>query len=494
MRFEDYVQHDGLGLAALVARREVSPAELLDTAIARAEAVNPRLNAIVRPLHERARRQLAAPLSGPFAGVPFLIKDLLTDLAGEPTSRGSRHFRDQVPTQDSELARRLQAAGLVIFGKTNSPELGLNPYTEPRCWGPTRNPWNLERTPGGSSGGSGAAVAAGIVPMAGAGDGGGSIRIPASCNGLVGFKPSRGLNPTGPVDDPWFGCSVEHPLTRSVRDTAALLDALSGPEAGAPHQAPRPPRSFLQQMAEAPGRLRIAYTARPLVGRHEHPDCRAGLAATVRRCQDLGHELVEAAPPIDRETFMWAFATCLAAETATEFAVAEAQGLPPPSLATVEPRTLALVRIGRALRGDEVGRARHALYAISRAIGAWFASGFDVLLTPTLGRPPFPIGELQPDAAERLQLGLANRLPLGAIAKRRELMLKLGEPLFEWIPNTAPFNVTGGPSVSLPLHWNGEGLPVGMMFSAPLHEDARLLQLAAQLEQAHPWFHRRPPL
>ena len=494
MKFEEYVRHDAMGLAALVARNEVSASELLDVATARADAVNPAINAIVRRLDGRARDHIgAADLTGPFAGVPFLIKDLSAEYGGEPISSGSRFLADFVPPHDSELVRRYKAAGLVIFGKTNTPEFGLTPFTESRLFGPARNPWNPQRTPGGSSGGSGAAVAAGIVPMANGGDGGGSIRIPASCNGLVGLKPSRGLIPFGPRGgEGWWGFATEHVITRSVRDSAAALDATAGPDPGCPYFT-APAASYLAAMAEPPRRLRIAFSAKALAGRSMDPECSEGLTRTVRLLQDLGHELVEATPPLSRDEFLQGFTTMLAGEiAATLTGVArDLKRKLDPDL--VEPATLALARIGRAVTAEEAALARQYFGRMTRRIGHWFAD-YDVLLTPTLGRPPFPIGTLQPNAAERAQLALVNHLPIAGLIKSGAMLMKFAEKTFDWIPNTPVFNATGQPSISLPLHWSTDGLPVGMMFTAPLAQDALLLQLAAQLEQAQPWFDRRPPL
>lgn len=493
MKFEEYVQHDALGLAALVAQGEVSAEELLDAAIARADAVNPRLNAIVLRLDDRARLRTQTPLSGAFAGVPFLLKDLSADLAGVPTSSGCRFLSGHVPTQDAELVRRYLRAGLVIFGKTNTPEFGLTPYTEPKLFGPTCNPWNPAHTPGGSSGGSGAAIAAGIVPMASGGDGGGSIRIPASCNGLVGFKPTRGLNPFGPTHgESWWGCTSEHVLSRSVRDSAAVLDATAGPDPGCPYFTP-PSGSYLAALSQPPRKLRIAFSSAPLIGRAMHPECTRGLQASVKLLEGLGHEMVEAAPPVSRDAFLQAFVTMLCGETAATLAAAARDLKRPLDPALVEPGTLALARIGRAINAEEVALARMHFGSLSREIGRWFED-YDVLLQPTLGMPPFLIGALQPGLGEQLQLAAVNRLPIAGLIKSGSLLAQVASRSFDWIPNTPVFNVTGQPSVSLPLHWTPEGLPVGMMFTARFADDARLLQLAAQIEQAQPWFGKRPPI
>lgn len=493
MIFDDYVAHDALGLAALVASGQVSAEQLLQAAIRRADEVDPRINAVVKRLDAHAHRETVAPRPGPFCGVPFLLKDLMADYGGETTSGGCRLLADFVPTQDSELVRRYRAAGLIVFGKTNTPEFGLTPFTEPLLFGPTRNPWNLDHTPGGSSGGSGAAVAAGIVPMASGGDGGGSIRIPASCNGLVGLKPSRGLTPSGPDrGESWWGFSAEHVLTRSVRDCAAALDATAGPDAGCPYfTSPAP--GYLQALSEAPPRLRIAFSSKPLVGRTMHPECVRGLEHTVQLLLSLGHEVEEAAPVVEREAFIQAFVVMLAAETAGYLAYIARNLGRALDRGKIEPATLALARIGRAVSGEDVTLARYFFASLTRRIGRWFEH-YDMLLTPTLGMPPFRIGALQADFIERLQLGLVNRLPIAGLIKSGTLLQQVAEKSMDWIPNTPVFNVTGQPSISLPLHWSDDGLPVGMMFTARLADDTRLLQLSAQLEQAQPWFGRRAPL
>lgn len=495
MNFEEYRQYDALGLAELVQRREVTPAELLDLAIARADAVNPKINAVVHRFDDRARSQIAGGLQGPFAGVPFLLKDLMASYAGEPLRSGSRFLADFVPPHDSELVRRYKAAGLVIFGKTNTPELGLAPFTEPKLFGPTLNPWNTNRTAGGSSGGAAAAVAAGIVPMANGGDGGGSIRIPASCNGLVGLKPSRGLIPCGPDHgDSWWGFASEHVLTRTVRDTAAALDATAGPDAGCPYYL-SPDSSYLGALSapSAKKRLRIAFSDHPLVGRSMDPECREGLKRTVQLLQDLGHELVEAAPTVSREEFLRAFVTMLAGETAAVLTLAARFLGRPLNRQEIEPETLALARLGQAINAEEVGIARLYFGQLTRSIGHWFAD-YDVLLTPTLARPPFPTAALQGTLPEKAQLAAFNSLPIAGLVKSSNLLHKFSEKHFDWIPNTPVFNVTGQPSISLPLHWSADGLPVGMMFTAPIGQDAMLLQLSAELEQAQPWFNRVPPI
>lgn len=493
MKFDDYVRHDALGLAALVSRGEVSASELLETAIARTEAVNPRINAVVRTLYARARSRIdEVPKGRPFSGVPFLLKDLSAELGGEIITGGSRFFADYVATHDSALVRRYREAGLVIFGKTNTPEFGLTPFTEPALFGPARNPWNPAHTTGGSSGGAGAAVAAGIVPMANGGDGGGSIRIPASCNGLVGLKPTRGRIPDVHGES-WWGCCSEHVLSRSVRDCAAALDASGGPFPGNPYFTAAPATPYLDIIRTPPKALKIAFTAEPLVGRSMDPECRRGLEATAKLLEDLGHHVVEATPPVSRDAFLIAFVTMITSETAGTLALRARELGRAPGRDEIEPATRAFMRIGQALTGEDVALARRCFLEVSRAVGEWFQD-YDVLVTPTLGRPPFKIGALQPTIVEKVQLEALNRLPLARFAKGGRAMLPLAHKTFDWIPNTPLFNVTGQPSMSLPLHWSRDGLPVGMMFTARFADDATLLQLAAQLEQARPWFDRRAPL
>src|SRR5512136_2565763 len=298
--FPEFHKYDGLGLGELVRTRQVAPADLIEEAISRIEAHNPKLNAVVYKLYDQARAAAKGDLpDGPFKGVPFLLKDMHATVQGVPTSCGTSMLKDVPQPHDSEIVRRYRAAGVILLGKTNVPEFSLLPYTEPQAFGPTHNPWDLARTPGGSSGGSAAAVAARLVPLSGGADGGGSIRIPASCCGVFGLKPTRGRTPTGPdIGDIWRGFAQEHVLTRSVRDSAAMLDAISGSETGEPYCAPTPRRPFLQEVSLPPGHLKIAFTSHPFLGHEVHEDCRKGLEATVRLLESLGHEVVEAAPAV----------------------------------------------------------------------------------------------------------------------------------------------------------------------------------------------------
>ncbi len=491
--FDDYAAHDGLGLAALVKSRQVSPGELLEAAVDRITARNPALNAVIRTRYDAARREATqVDLAAPFCGVPFLVKDLLATLAGEPTGQGSRLLGSLPMPQDSTLVQRWRAAGLLILGRSNTPEFGLTPYTEPLATGPTRNPWSLAHTPGGSSGGSAAAVAARMVPVASGGDGGGSIRIPASCCGLFGLKPSRGATPTGPVlGTLWQGMAVEHVLSRSVRDSAALLDATAGADPGAPWAAPALGAPLLQAVARPPGQLRIAFSHRPLLGRTVHADCVAAVQDVATLLQSLGHAVEEAAPPVDRQALEPAFVTVLAAETAAEIAGLQqllGRRLAPSEL---EPATAALGLLGRSLRAADLALAQRTLHGAARALVPFFQR-HDLLLTPTLGGPPALLGAQQPSAAEQRLMRLVTALGAGSLLRQPAVLQPLLDKTFDTIPFTALFNITGQPAMSVPLCWNAAGLPIGVQLAGRFGEDALLLRLAGQLEQARPWFHRVP--
>ena len=494
IRADEYLRHDGLGLAELVRRREVSPHELLEAAIERIEAHNPALNAVVRTRYAQARVEAGqVDLAAPFAGVPFLLKDLLSTIAGEPTGGGNRLLAAMPMPRDSEMVRRYRAAGLVIAGRTHTPELGLTPYTEPTLYGPTRNPWSLTHSPGGSSGGSAAAVAARLVPVASGGDGGGSIRIPASCCGLFGLKPSRGMTPTGPeFGELWRGFVVEHVLSRSVRDSAALLDATAGADAGAPYAAPARSRPFLDEVRTDPGRLRIAFTRQALFGGRIDADCIAGLEATAHLLESLGHQVEEATPPVDGEACALAFLTIIATELRSEIELIAQLAGRRPHARDFEPATYSLGLLGRATGAVEYAHAAHTLQLAARRMAPFFEQ-HDLLLTPTLATPPALIGALQPTAAETRAMRAVNAVHGGALLKALGVAKQLAAKTFAYMPNTALFNATGQPAMSVPLHWNAAGLPIGMQFVARLGDEATLLRLAGQLELARPWFERVPP-
>jgi amidase len=467
MDFQDYRRHDAVGLAELVARREVSGAELLETALARMAAVNPQINAVVQDLSETARAHTAEP--GAFSGVPFLVKDLGVNLAGTRTTGGSRLFKDIVASADSALGAAYKGAGLTIFGKTNTPEFGLWPVTESDLLGVCRNPWDLARTSGGSSGGAASAVAAGIVPAAHASDGGGSIRIPASCCGLFGMKPSRGRVSFAPQGEGWAGASAHHAVTRSVRDSAALLDVACRPQPGDPYFLAPPERPYAEEVAREPGRLRIAFTTAAMQSMALDPECEAAVRDAAKLCADLGHEVEETQIPGDVAAMAAAASQVIAASiTASLDAEAERRGKPIAD-GEVEALTMVTYRRGQAVPAAAYVRGLAALHAYARAEAQLFES-YDVLLLSTLGRPAIPVGWIFEDPKQ------------------------LGARLMSFMPNTQAFNNTGQPAMTVPLAWSQSGLPIGVQFVARMGAEALLFRLAAQLEQARPWFDRAAPL
>jgi len=491
--FEEYAGYDGLGLAELVRKGEVQPAELVEEAIGRIERVNPKVNAVIEKMYDLARKAAAAGLpDGPFRGVPFLLKDIMADHAGVPSTRCSRFLKDYRPDHDSEIVRRHKAAGLVILGKTNAPELGLLPVTEPELFGPTLTPWDLTRTSGGSSGGSAAAVAARMVPLAHGNDGGGSIRIPAACCGVFGFKPTRGRTPVGPdLAEAWQGLAINHVLTRSVRDSAAMLDATAGPEVGAPYYPVPPARPFLEEVGADPGRLRIAFTAEPLLPALVHPDCARGVRETARLCEELGHQVVEATPRIDGQAFAKAFLTMVCAETRAGVADAERLVGRKATAASFETQTWSMALLGDQFTAGDLAVAVALMKAAGRQVGTFFED-YDVLLTPTLAMPPVKIGALQPKSKDLVAMKVLGRLNAGKLLRAFADIDALAAETFAFMPFPPLFNATGQPAMSVPLVWNDEGLPIGMQFVGRYGDEATLFRLAAQLEQARPWFDREP--
>ena len=493
--FPEFHKYDGLGLSELVRTKQISPDELTEEAIRRIEAQNPKINAVIYKTYDQARKVAQSNLpDNPFKGVPFLLKDMHATVEGVPTSCGTRMLKDITQPHDSEIVRRYRAAGLIILGKTNVPEFSILPYTEPEVFGPTRNPWDLARTAGGSSGGSAAAVAAGLVPLAGGADGGGSIRIPASCCGVFGLKPTRGRTPTGPdVGDIWRGFAQEHVITRSVRDSAAMLDLIAGPDAGAPYWAPPQQGPYLQDVSKEPARLRIAYTSHPFLGHNVHHDCLKGLDETVELLKKLGHELVEAAPKIDQEAFAIAFVTMIAAETRDEIDWAAGLAGKKASYSDFETGTSALAMLGQAFSSGQYAHALNYLMASAREVGRFFEN-YDVLLTPTLSEPPVPIGSLQPSNSERFMVGLIGKLKAAWLLNAIGIIKPLANKTFDFMPYTPIFNVTGQPAMSVPLYWNEAGLPIGMHFVGRFGDETTLFRLAGQLERAQPWFDHTPKI
>lgn len=494
--FNEYAQYDALGLAELVRTGQLSAVELLNEAIRRRDLVNPTINAVVHKMDELAFAALekGAP-KGPFGGVPFLLKDFCAAYQGVPMSNGSRAFKDYVPDYDCELVKRFKASGLVTFGKTNTPEFAIVGATEPALHGVCRNPWNLEHTVGGSSGGSGAAVAAGIVPMASGGDGGGSLRIPASCGGLVGFKASRGRVPHGPVHgDPWYGQVQDGVVSRSVRDSAAALDAIRGVDIGAPYAEPPLAGTLLDAVTRHPGKLRIAFSREALMrGGSLHPEAIAGLENSVALLQDLGHEVIEATPAFDRQQLAEGYLMRIAASVGGEIAASEALLGRPIKHEELESETWMLAQLGRSFSAAQFDIAHRSLFSQSRLF-EHFMQDYDVFLTPTLSGPPVEHGYFKSSGLEKLMAPLASRFALGRIVANQATLARLAEQAFGWVSATMAFNITGNPSVSLPLHWSNAKLPVGMMFTAKFGRDDILFSLAGQLEQAQPWWDKRPPV
>ena len=485
MTFDDYRNHDALGLAALVRNGDTTADELLECALDRAETTRATINAVNRVLTDRARSRLQSPLTGAFAGVPFLVKDVVQDIQGEPTTMGSRAFLDHRADHDSSYVRRVDAAGLVTFGKTNTPELALKGITENATFGATCNPWATGRTPGGSSGGAAAAVAAGIVPMAGGNDGGGSIRIPAAYCGLFGLRPGRGRVPVGPsLAEVWEGASSDHVLTRSVRDSAAMLDALAGPDTGAPFHIAPPTRPFVQELEQDPQPLRIALCTRSPIGAAVDADCRAAAEDAGRLLEDLGHRVEEAEPPLDGTALAQCYMTLYFGQVAALTARGRDQDF--------ELDTRALAMLGRALSSGEYVAAHQQWNTFGRALGAFF-SDYDLSLTPTVAARPAAIGEHDTPAGERLGIRVLSTLRAGRLLLKSGIVEKMAFKALERTPFTQLANLTGVPAMSVPLYWSTDRLPVGVQFTAAFGQEALLLSLAGALERARPWWHRTPP-
>jgi amidase len=473
MGFPDYSNYDGLGLAELVKKKKVKPIELVEAAIERIERHNQKLNAVVFKAYDDARGRAQTKLSGAFAGVPMLLKDILGYKKGWPNRDGSRFVAAHPNPYTSTLVARFEAAGLIPLGKTNVPEFGIVPLTESKLYGPARNPWNLDHSTGGSSGGSAAAVAAGIVPLAHANDGGGSIRIPASCCGLVGLKPTRGRNPLGPTaGDIMGGLLAEHVVSRSVRDTAAALDATAGPEVGDPYPAPPPPGPYLSAVKKKPKKLRIAFATKRLDGQPFDPECKAATEAAAKLCASLGHRVEEAMPSISplfvSANFLPIWASGL---TMLIDFIARAAGKEP-ARQEFEGLTWGLYQFGKTITAAQYQLCWATLQVASRQIAAW-QQPYDAWITPVLAEPPLKIGTVNLEETD---------------------LMKSFTPIIDYIPFTAMQNITGQPAISLPLSWSKSALPVGVQFVGRFGEEHVLLSLAAQIEVAAPWSKKRPPV
>ena len=487
MKPAEYTEKDATGLARLIREGQVQPGEVVDAAINRAEQINPVLNAICQPRFEKVRHE-KPEADGAFAGVPFLAKDLAQEMAGMPSTMGSRALLGYVPEQDSEYIRRAREAGLLMMGRTATPELGLKAITESRLWGPTRNPWDSERTPGGSSGGSGAAVAAGIVPMAGANDGGGSIRIPAAYNGLFGLKPSRGRVSPGPYQgEAWTGASVDHVVSRSVRDSAAMLDAIAGNPKGDPFTIPAPEQPWLEAIQSSPRPLRIGFFTESPYGSEVDAECVEAVTTTARQLEALGHHVEPAMPAFDGMAMARAYLTLYFGEVSTIMEEAMAQTGASDSDFEIETRLLGA--LGRSMRAVDYVRTRRGWNDFARALGRFFGD-YDLYLSPTTGQPPARIGELETPAHLKFAARMLVGLRAGSLALKSGMVEELAQESLARTPFTQLANLTGTPAMSVPLHWSQEGLPIGVQFGAPHGDESTLFQLAAQLEATYPWWPR----
>ena len=465
---------DATAQGRLVRAGEVKPIELVDAAIERIERDNPGLNAVVTPMFDIAREAALSGLpDGPFTGVPFILKDLFATYRGVPMTCGSRFLRDFVPDHDAELVVRQKKAGLVTVGKANCSEFGILPTAEPALFGAAHNPWDAGRSTGGSSGGSAAAVAAGLVPMAHANDAGGSIRIPASCCGVFGLKPTRARNPMGPdLGDVFGGFVVEHAVTRSVRDSAALLDATCGPAVGDPYWAPPPQRPYIEEVGADTGRLKIGFMGASPTGGEVHPECIEAARSTAELCERLGHTVEEAAIEVDAETVMQAFTTIYIAGAAWTVDAMAFMTSSFPTAEQFETLTWAMYEIGRQMTAPAYMLSHTMLQRITRQVSAELGE-YDVVLSPTIPEPPYPLGSFD-SAPDNPMFGLLRAAAV--------------------VPFTAVGNFTGLPAMSVPLWWNKAGLPVGSQFVGRFGDEATLFRLAAQLEEARPWAGRRPPV
>jgi Asp-tRNA(Asn)/Glu-tRNA(Gln) amidotransferase A subunit family amidase len=474
MRFDEYRKHDATALARLIGKGEVSAREVLEAAIARAEEVSPAINAIVHKQYGQARKAVAAGLpDGPFKGVPYLIKDLGFFEPGEPATLGSSLFKDFVADHESAYVTRCKKAGLVLMGRSSSPEFGLNPNTEPRLYGSCRNPWNLEHSAGGSSGGAAAAVIAGVLPMAHATDGGGSIRIPAAQCGLFGLKPSRGRVSFAPdAGEGWGGLSAGHVVSRSVRDSALMLDCTAGLEPGDPYAAPTPEGSFIEALARPPRKLRIALMLKDHRGAKLHPECEKAVRGAAKSCAGLGHIVEEADPKLDLVALRPMNARIAATNTARACTLRWKALGREPDPKDLEAVTWAVYQRGLKVSGVDYVEAIAAVHVTGRRMAA-FLSSYDVILSTVLAGPPPKLGYFDQNSAD-----------VETFAERVNTYLSV----------TPLHNATGTPAMSVPLHWTADGLPVGVHFAGRYGEEATLLQLAAQLEQAQPWFDRLPAL
>lgn len=487
MKQSDYLRYDGVALADLIRRGEISAREVCEAAVDRAATVNGRLNAICYPQFSDALGQ-DFPDQAPFSGVPFLLKDLAQEQAGQPCTYGSRALKANIAPQDSEYVRRARRGGLVFLGRTTTPEFGLKGVTESMLWGATRNPWNTELTPGGSSGGAGAAVAAGIVPMAGANDGGGSIRIPAAYNGLFGLKPSRGRISSGPFSgEAWTGASIDHVVTRTVRDSAAMLDVLAGPAVGDPFVIQPPPGPYAELMHQPPRTLKIGlFTASPY-GTEVAPECIEAVEEAARTLANLGHHVEYAKPDFDGMALARCYLGLYFGEVSALMEWARLSFGAKDADFELDTRLIGM--LGHTMPLPEYVRRRQQWNDFARALGTFFQT-YDLYLCPTTGQLPARIGELDTPGHLQLMAKLMLALKAGKLVHRSGQVDQMALESLARTPFTQLANLTGTPAMSVPLHWTTAGIPVGVQLGARHGDETTLLQLAAQLEEADPWFGR----
>jgi amidase len=493
--FREYEDFDAVGLAGLIKKGEIGAPEVLETAIETIEKKNSALNAVITPLYDEGREMLKlADPGAPFYGVPFLLKDLLTQMKGTRFTKSCRALHDNISTHDTEDMIRYRKAGLCVLGKTNTPEFGLMGVTEPKLHGPTRNPWNTGFSPGGSSGGSAAAIASGMVPAATAGDGGGSIRIPASCTGIFGLKPSRGRTPNGPdAGEYWQGAAVGHVLSRSVRDSAAFLDLQSAPDFGAPYYLPPPSRPYLEETGVEPGVLKIAFTAKTPFGTDLHPENLKALESTVSLLKELGHTVEEAEPVYNWKELTASYLIMYFGEVAAEVAMIERHTGRRHRSRNFEFATISSAVIGKACTAGEFVSAVNSWNHYSRVM-AEFHTRYDLFLSPTMAAPPPVIGAFDTPPLLKVAGTIMNFLNAGRLLRALKIADAISEGQLSTVPFTQLANLTGQPAMSVPLYWTEENIPMGSHFMAPMCREDLLFQVAGQLERARPWFSRRPEI
>ncbi|MBM7659910.1 amidase [Bacillus mesophilus] len=487
-----YKDYDGLGLAQLIKDKQVTPEEVVQAAILEIEKHNSKLNAVINKFYEQGMPPISQ--TGVFAGVPILLKDhIQQEVSGETVTSGSRALQNYRSAKDSTFVQRIKSTGSTILGQTNIPEFALMGITEPKFHGPTRNPWNINHTPGGSSGGSAAAVSVGMVPIAGANDGGGSIRIPAAYCGLFGLKPTRGRTPVGPtMGRNWQGASVDHVLTRTVRDSAAMLDELSFVERGAAYHAPPYSGSYLKAATQPLGKtLTIAFSTQSPIGTEVHPECKEAVLQTMKLLEKMGHQIVEKEAPVDGAKIAKSYMNMYFGEVAANLRALENVNGRSLTFNDVEPTTWLLGLLGRATTAEEFVLSLQEWDKASFQMDE-FHLNYDLYVTPSTAFPPSRIGELEPAGFEKFMIDLVGKLGWGGVLKKAGMIDQIVENSLKRTPFTQLANLTGQPAMSVPLHMTKDGLPLGVQFIAPKGDEDLLIQLAGELEQSELWLSARP--